>query len=467
MAGVAGVIAALGLAGAGRSEAQEALPAGGVVGHWVGTLSVPGMDLRLVFHIQQADSGSLVGTLDSPDQGAYGLQLSTVTKDEDGSVVFAIASLGGRYDGRMSPDGEEIEGYWGQGGGSFPLSLRRGDAEAFAPKRPQEPRPPFPYEVVEVGFDGGQAGVRLAGTLTIPVGDGPHPAVVLITGSGPQDRDEMVFGHRPFLVLADYLTRRGVLVLRYDDRGVGESTGDFGAAATPDFASDARAAVAFLRGRSEVDPGRVGLIGHSEGAVVVPMVVNQGADVAFAVLLAGTGVVGRELLVLQAKAINRASGLPEDAVEERSVIQRRILDIAAEADDDSVAAAQVRTILAEAGLTGEAAEAQVRALLSPWMKFFLVYDPIPDLRRMQVPVLLLNGERDTQVPPTENLLPMAAALREMGRPDVTAEVLPGLNHLFQTSITGAPSEYAGIEETFAPSALELIGDWIAARAGLD
>lgn len=464
MARAAGVMAALGLAGVGLSDAQEAQPGAGVAGHWVGTLSVPGMDLRLVFHIERDDSGNLAGTLDSPDQGAYGLRLSTVTED-DGAVVFAIASLGGRYDGRMSADGAAIDGQWAQGGASFPLDLKRGTAEALVPERPQEPRPPFPYEAVEVDFDGGQAGVRLVGTLTIPSGNGPHPAVVLISGSGPQDRDETVFGHKPFWVLADYLTRRGIVVLRYDDRGVGASTGNFAVATMPDFASDALAAVAFLQSRAEVDPERIGLIGHSEGATVAPMAADRSDDIAFAVLLAGIGVNGRDLLIMQAKAINRASGVPEATIEQRSAVQQRLLDLVVAAADDSSAAEQARAILAEAGLTGDAADAQIRALLSPWMKHFLVYDPIPEATRLSIPVLVLNGEKDTQVPPTENLLPIEAALRQAGNPDVTAEILPGLNHLFQTATTGAPTEYAGIEETFAPAALETIGDWIAARTG--
>jgi fermentation-respiration switch protein FrsA (DUF1100 family) len=466
MVRIAGLVATLGLAGAGVAGGQEAPTVDGAVGDWIGTLSVPGAELRLVFHIQRTDSGELAGTLDSPDQGAYGLRLTSVTEDA-GAVLFAIASLGGEYTGRVSADGEAIAGTWAQGGGAFPLDLERGDATALAPKRPQEPQPPFPYEVVEVGFDNPEAGIRLAGTLTVPAGDGPHPAVVLITGSGPEDRDETVFGHRPFFVLADYLTRRGIVVLRHDDRGVGESTGDFAVATMPDFVSDALAAVAWLKARPEVDPSRIGLLGHSEGATLSPMAANTSGDVAFVVLLAGTGVNGRDLLVMQAKAINRASGVSEAVVEQNSALQRRLLDLVATAENDSVAGEQARAILAEAGLTGAAADAQVRALLSPWMKYFLVYDPLPDVRKLSVPVLALNGEKDTQVPPAENLLAIEEALREGGNPDVTAEVLPGLNHLFQTAVTGSPSEYAGIEETFSPQALKTIGDWIAARTELD
>ena len=234
-----------------------------------------------------------------------------------------------------------------------------------------------------------------------------------------------------------------------------------------DFTSDAVAAVAWLKERPEIDPRRIGLLGHSEGATLSPLAANTSGDVAFVVLLAGTGVNGRDLLVMQAKAINRASGVSEAAIEQNSALQLRLLDLVATAESDSVAAEQAGAILAQAGLTGAAADAQVRALLSPWMKYFLAYDPLPDLRNLSIPVLALNGEKDTQVPPTENLLAIEEALREGGNPDVTAEVLPGLNHLFQTAVTGSPAEYAGIEETFSPAALAKIADWISARTGLD
>ncbi|MGB5672941.1 MAG: alpha/beta fold hydrolase [Gemmatimonadota bacterium] len=467
MARVAGVVATLSLAGAGFADAQEFEGAAHVTGSWVGTLDAAGQELRLVFHIVGDDAGRLSGTMDSPDQGAYGLALSAVDEGEDGSVRFEFAMAGGEFTGQFSDDGNRIDGSWAQGGASLPLLLERTDAQALAPERPQEPESPFPYEALDVEFENPEAGIRLAGTFTIPAGDGPHPAVALLTGSGPQDRNSALFGHRPFLVLADYLTRSGIAVLRFDDRGIGSSTGDFAVATTPDFASDALAAVAFLQTRPEVDPEKIGLVGHSEGAIVAPMAANRGGDVAFAVLLASTGVNGRELLVMQAKAMNRAAGLPETVIEERAEVQESVLDVAVVAENDSVAAEQARAILADAGLTGDAAEGQIRWLLSPWMKYFLVYDPLPELRDLSIPVLALNGEKDTQVPPIENLVPVEEALREGGNPDVTAEVLPGLNHLFQTAETGLPAEYTGIEETFSPAALEMIAAWILERMKLD
>jgi len=447
--------------------AQETAGAGDPAGTWAGTLDAAGQRLRLVFHIDRDTTGALAGTLDSPDQGAYGLPLSAVEATGGDSVRFELRMAGGEYTGQLSADGASIEGSWSQGGGRLPLRLERSTVEATAPKRPQEPRPPFPYAAEDVAFDNPEAGIRLAGTLTVPQGEGPFPAVVLISGSGPQDRDETVFGHRPFLVLADYLTRHGIAVLRYDDRGVGGSTGDFAAATTPDFAGDALAAVAWLKTRPEVRADAIGLVGHSEGAVVAPIVADRSDDVAFVVLLAGTGVNGRELLVMQGEAINRASGVSESVVEQRAVVQGRILDVVMTAEDDSAAAREARSILAEAGLTGQAAEAQIRGLLSPWMRYFLTYDPLPALREVSVPVLALNGEKDTQVPPAANLPAVEKALIEGGNGDVTAEVLPGLNHLFQTATTGAPAEYAGIEETMSPAALQTIATWIEQHTSTD
>jgi fermentation-respiration switch protein FrsA (DUF1100 family) len=453
-------------AGAGPLWAQDSTAESGVVGSWQGVLDAAGQKLSLVFHIERDETGELTGTMDSPDQGAYGLKLSAV-EESSGPVRFEFAMAGGEYTGQMSDDGLRIEGLWTQGGGRYPLDLERADAEALALERPQEPVPPYPYDAEDVAFDNPEAGIRLAGTLTVPPGEGPHPAVTLITGSGPQDRDAAVFGHRPFLVLADHLTRRGIAVLRYDDRGIGESTGGFATATTLDFASDALAAVAWLKSLPEIDGARIGLLGHSEGAIVAPMAANRSEDLAFVVLLAGTGVNGRELLVMQGRAINRSAGVPEAAVEQRSALQVQLFDAVATAEDDDVAADRSRAILAGAGLTGDAAEAQVRALLSPWMKYFMVYDPLPALRELDVPVLALNGEKDTQVPAAENLGPIAQALRDGDNPDVTAEVLPGLNHLFQSATTGSPTEYARIEETMSPLALEIITDWIAARTGVD
>jgi len=443
----------------GEAGAQEV---SALAGTWAGVLDTGGAGtLRLVFHLAPAADGSLSATLDSPDQGAFGITAGPVTATAD-SLRIEVPVVAGHYEGAIAAGAARIEGTWNQGGMSVALVLE--PSEDTGPARPQEPEEPYPYEAVDVRFDSDADGVTLAGTLTLPQGEGPHPAVVLISGSGPQDRDETVFGHRPFLVLSDHLTRQGIAVLRYDDRGVAQSTGDISTAVTPDFADDAEGAVRFLLGRPEIDPSRIGLIGHSEGALVAPIVANRSVDVAFVVLLAGTGVNGEELLVMQLIAINRAMGVSEETTQQRSGLQQELLGLLAEAPDDSVAAERAREVLAGAGVTGQAADAQIAALQSPWIRYFLTYDPLPELRALEVPVLAMWGEKDTQVPPDGNRPQVDAALAASGNADVTSIVLPGLNHLFQTADTGATTEYAAIEETISPVALDQISEWITERA---
>lgn len=456
-----------------------------VAGTWSGSLELPGgQSLPLVFHIRAAEDGTLTSTMDSPAQGATGIPVQTTTFAE-GRLVLELPAIAGRYEATLDEEGRLV-GTWSQGGGTLPLSLRRGDPTP-PPARPQNPVPPFPYRVEEVRFRNPEAGIELAGTLTLPEGPGPFPAVVLITGSGPQNRDEELMGHRPFLVLADHLTRRGIAVLRYDDRGVGESGGIFATATTADFAGDAAAAAAFLRSRPEIEQGAVGLVGHSEGGVIAPMVSVERGGVDFVVLLAGPGLPGKEVLYLQGAAIARAMGVPEPAVERTLSMQRRLFALVAAApgagspaDDAALAEGlrgELREILRETpaaervalGLPtadeGDWIEAQVQTLTAPWFRYFLVHDPARDLRRLQVPVLALVGSKDLQVTPAENLPAIRRALEEGGNPDFTVEELPGLNHLFQTAGTGAPSEYATIQETFAPVALDRISSWILDRWG--
>jgi pimeloyl-ACP methyl ester carboxylesterase len=398
--------------------------------------------------------------MDSPDQGAYGIAAGPVTVSGD-SIRIEVKVAAGHYEGQFSDGVRRIDGTWNQGGLVFPLVLEPSDDTA--PVRPQEPEEPYPYSATDVRFESAAEGVTLAGTLTVPAGDGPYPAVVLVSGSGAQDRDETVFGHRPFLVLADHLSRSGIAVLRYDDRGVGESTGDISTAVTPDFADDAEGALRYLAGRPEIDSSQIGVIGHSEGALVAPIVANRTDDVAFTILLAGTGVNGEQLLVMQLIAINQAMGVNEQITAQRSQLQKDLLATLTGTPDDSTAAAEAREILAAAGVTGQAADAQVAALLNPWMRYFLTYDPLPALRELEVPVLSMWGAKDMQVPPEGNRPQVDAALEESGNPDVTSVVLPDLNHLFQTADSGAPAEYATIEETFAPVALTRISEWIMVR----
>jgi hypothetical protein len=344
------------------------------------------------------------------------------------------------------------------------LTLTRrapGVAGPAAYARPQLPKPPYPYRSLEVGYDNPAGHNHLAGTLTVPPGAGPFPAALLITGSGLQDRDETVAGHKPFLVLADYLTRRGIAVLRVDDRTMGGSTGDVVHATSANFATDVEAGVAFLKTRPEIDARKIGLIGHSEGGMIAPMVAVADPDVAWIVLMAGPGIPGDKLLVEQGRLIALAMGVAPDIVARNGALNAKVYAAIKNSKDASEAHDRAKALLIAAGLSDAAAEAAVGPASSDWFRFFFNYDPAPTLSKVRVPILAIDGSLDLQVPPAEDLAAIKAATA--ANPDVMTQELPGLNHLFQTAKTGAPSEYQTIEETFSPAALKVIGDWIAAH----
>jgi pimeloyl-ACP methyl ester carboxylesterase len=434
-------------------------------GDWQGTLKTGEMELRIVFHLKQKPDGRYEGTVDSPDQGVRGIPLSEVIV-EGRQITLKVASIQGEFVGTLSEDGKAIKGEWKQSGLSLPLELKPG-APPPPPKRPQEPKPPFPYQTEEVVVINQKANVRLAGTLTLPRGKPPFPAVILLTGSGAQNRDEELFGHKPFLVLADYLTRRGFATLRMDDRGVGGSTGDMSQATTLDFVQDALAAVAYLGTRREIDPKRVGLLGHSEGALVATIAAAQSQKVAFIVLLAGTAVPGEQILFRQAELIARKSGIPDNLIERNRQIQARVFEILRRESDNEKAAQQIAEVLLANLTRGEVSpqqrqsmEAQARTYTRPWFRTFIALDPAVYLRKVRCPVLALWGASDLQVDPDQNMPVMEKALRAAGNKQFTLRKLPGLNHLFQKSSSGLPTEYGKNEETFNPDALKVIGDWL-------
>lgn len=453
--------------GGGAPAAAEEPPPGTprtAAGIWQGALEAAGVHLRLQLHVAAEADGRLAGSLDSLDQGANGLACANMAL-RDRAFHFEVPSVGGAYDGAMNAARDAIQGTWTQAGVSLPLSFQRGDHPA-ALRRPQNPTRPYPYREEEVAFPNARAGITLAGTLTIPPAGGPSPAVLLIAGSGPQARDEIVDGHGVFLVLADSLTRRGIAVLRTDKRGVGRSTGDYERATTADFADDAEAGVAYLRSRREIDPRRVGLLGHSEGGLVAPMVAGR-SHAAWIVILAGSAVKGEDILLLQRSLIDQAAGLGASEVARNSDLQRRSIAIVLR-QPDAAAARQELTALydrdpAAQALPPQARQAAARFLTSPWMRYFLTYDPVPALTATRCPVLALYGSKDLQVPPSQNLPPLRQALAAGGNRDVRAEELPGLNHLFQHAATGSPAEYAGIEETMDPAVLDEIASWILQR----
>ncbi len=439
------------------------------VGIWVGALAIKGMELRVVFNVTAKTGRVWSVSMDSPDQGVKGIPVEDM-KEAGDSVKFDVPSVLGGYEGVFVSD-SVIEGTWTQSTVSMPLRLNR-SASPPEVSRPQEPKPPFPYNEYEVTFRNEQDDATLAGTLTTPKTGGPFPAAVLISGSGPQDRDETIMNHRPFLVLADHLTRKGIAVLRYDDRGVGKSTGSRTEATSEHFMRDALAAVGHLKSRADIDPQRIGLIGHSEGGMIAPMAATRSNDVAFVVMLAGPGLTGEEILYAQGELIRRALGVPEEMIRLQKDLQKILFKaVLAEPDTHKARLRMKADILGffstlpdslrvSDDFSVEALEASMSNVNTPWFRFFLSYDPRPVLRKVTAPVLALIGEKDLQVPAEGNLEAIENALREGGNNSFSVRKMPGLNHLFQTAETGSMTEYAKIEETFAPAALLEISSWL-------
>lgn len=446
-------------------------PADRHVGNWQGALATPHGTLRLALTVTHDSTAGLAGVVTSLDQGNARIPgLLTLHGD---TLVLTMPAVSASYTAVLTTSGDSLRGSFTQGGNAMPLNMGRA-APPAVPKRPQEPQPPFPYRSRDVSFES-VAGVRLAGTVLLPQGNGPFPAVVLVTGSGPQNRDEELLGHKPFLVIADYLARHGIASLRYDDRGTAQSTGKFSTATSADFADDAEAAVQFLQVQPGIARHHIGIVGHSEGGLIAPMVAARSTDVAFIVLLAGPGIPGDSILLLQTALISAVSGVPDGTVRRNNALNRRLFTAIKASRDSADAALRIQQVSAqviadlpagEQALATRQVAALATAYLSPWMQYFLRYDPVPALRGVRVPVLALGGTLDLQVPHKENLSAIEAALQAGGNRDYRAVTLSGLNHLFQSATTGSPAEYASIPETFSPGALATIGDWINARFGV-
>ena len=443
----------------GMTKAQD------ITGEWNGKLSAQGMELRLIFHISRGDS-TYDAKMDSPDQKVFGI-MADVTTFENSILRVEIAKLGIRFQGKYKTN--SIEGIFYQSGQSFPLNLTRNLIEKKALVRPQEPKMPYPYLIEEVTFPSEGGKIELAGTLTLPNGKNIFPTAILISGSGPQNRDEEFMTHKPFLVIADHLTRNGIAVLRYDDRGFAQSTGDHGSATSADFANDVRAAIAYLKTRKEIDKTRIGLVGHSEGGLIAPIVATD-TNVAFIVLLAGPGVSGSQILLKQTELITRSQGVDEENVQRQLSITRGAFELFSQYGADQSFENRLKEYLLDLisnknliipeGISNEEFIAmQVSQFQKPWMRYFLNYDPSNSLQRIQCPVLALNGEKDVQVAP-ENLVVIEKCVRYGGNDNVTVKEFQNMNHLFQTCKTGAIDEYATIEQTISPSVLEEVSGWV-------
>lgn len=440
-----------------------------ITGKWNGILTVQGNQLRLVFHISQTEKG-YSSTMDSPDQGVNGIPV-TMTSYENLILKLEVSNAGIQYEGTLNNENVFV-GTFKQGGQSFPFNLSQEKVEAEKIIRPQEPTKPYPYHSEDVKFENKKDEIVLAGTLTLPTKEGNFPAVILISGSGPQNRDEEILGHKPFLVLSDFLTKNGIAVLRFDDRGTAESTGDFSTATSFDFATDVEAAFEYLQTRKEINKNKIGLMGHSEGGIIAPIVASRSKSINFIVLLAGTGIRGDKLLLMQQELIGRASGMSNTVLQNAKTINEGAFDIVVRSKNKDLLESELTNYLKQTigdnpdsgkpeGISEEDyIKLLVDQLTSPWMYNFIKYDPAPTLEKVNCPVLAINGEKDLQVPAAVNLDAIRKALEKGGNKNVTTKELPNLNHLFQECETGSPDEYAKIEQTFSPMALNEILNWI-------
>ncbi len=451
---------------------QECHQGCSIVGDWLGVLDVGIMKMTLVLHIQKDCSGVLSATVDTLEHKINGTPIDSIVFDGRKTLKFEMKAAFARFEGALSENESEISGQFAQGGQSFPLVFERGLKSVEAPKRPQEPKPPYPYTEENISFDNPEAGIKLSGTLTMPSLKSSPPVVLLIAGSGPHNRDEVCFGHKPFLVLADYLTRQGIAVLRFDKRGCGKSTGGYSTATTKDFADDAFAGIQYLKSRKDINVNQIGLIGHSEGGIIAPMVALKSTDVAYIILLAGPGVTGEELLYEQNALIKRSMGETEESIKQNYEFQKQLFAFLKKEPDIQIASAQFHEIAAShmatlqdnpGKVSVESLEAMAHCVNTEWFRFFLLHDPAIALKEVKAPVLALNGEFDLQVSAKQNLPVISIALKESGNKDFTIVELPKLNHLFQSCQSGSIEEYAKIEETISPSVLNVVSTWILER----
>jgi uncharacterized protein len=444
-----------------------------LAGSWEGKLELPSDTLTIVFNIIFDHVGIADGNIDSPDQDAFAIPLTNISYREN-ILRLGSKSISGAFMGSLNEENNTFEGIWYQQQQRISIVLRK-ISRQYELKRPQTPNKPLPYLEEKIAFKNVFANISLAGTLTLPDSVGIFPAVVLVSGSGAQDRDESIFGHSPFAVIADHLTRKGIAVLRYDDRGVGESSGNFRTATTTNFANDAYAAIHYLKSRKEINPKMIGIIGHSEGGLVAPMVANRVSDLAMIVLVAAPGLTGEEILYHQIEILLKASGEKQNVIEFIKQLTKNIYKIIKEEPDDKIAKDNLVLLyektwhemdeeliqqMEKRGETKNSIKKKIPVFLSPWFRNFLIVDPAQILPKVKCAVLAINGEKDMQVSADENLLAIKNALLKGGNKNVTIKKLNGLNHLLQSAETGLPGEYGKIEETISPSALHLISEWI-------
>ncbi len=444
-----------------NSNAQD------LVSSWVGGLQLGERTMPLVMNVAAQKGEMLTVTLESPMQGGKDIETDSA-KLVNGNVSFYIAALNVRFEGKITPD-TLIEGTFTQNGMSFPLTFKKGKYTPKKVVRPQDPQEPYSYFEEDIYFENIKDSIIITGTITVPKHVKNPPVVILISGSGPQDRNSEILNHRPFWVIADYFTKNGIAVLRYDERGVGQSTGKFNGATSYDFATDASLAVDYLKTRNDIDAKRIGILGHSEGGIVAPLVATQRKDIAFLILLGAPGYNGADILLMQQEEISLGMGISKDTVAATKQFNSGLYKILLEEKDDkqlkNKVANYVTNQMQQNGVTDkktidEAIDNTLQIYTEKWMLTFMRHEPIPVLKKVKCPVLAITGSKDLQVPATENLAAIKKALTEGGNKKVTAINLPNHNHLFQETETGLPSEYETIEQTFSPIALEKMLEWL-------
>ena len=435
-----------------------------IIGYWSGKIKVGSMSFTFSFHFW-IDNGSLKGSLDSPEQDLKDIPVNEIIINKD-SIKLDIKAIQRKYHAVIDRKNDMMNGFYiREGQINLPLVLEKSESAAVL-KRPQMPVKPYPYKEEEIVFTNENDGIEISGTLTIPNGDEVLPAVILISGSGAQDRDESAFGHKPFLVIADYLTRNGISVLRYDDRGAGKSMGDHLQATTEINSEDVVSAVRYLQSRKELDGTRIGLIGHSEGSIIASIAADKNPDIEYIVLLGAPGLGIEENLYLQNTLIRSKEGMSEGVIEQYNKIQRDIFSILKEEPDDSVAFEKLRvayTLNRYQLLSAEqkrSVDETIKSRLTPYFRDIIKCKPAEILKKVQCPVLAISGEYDLQAPAEKNLPEIERALKAGNNNNYKIIELPGINHMMQTCHKGTISEYSEIEETISPEVLNCISEWI-------
>jgi len=453
-----------------------------VVHKWSGVLNAGGQKIELRLNLIQNADKTYSSNWDIPAQKVKGLA-SSKTELLNNQLAVEIKMIGASYSGSLNMSGDKVDGAWSQSGMSFPLNMetvKEGQEEKIFLK-PQTPKPPFAYNIKDFVYEGNETKLSYGATLTYPNGDKKFPLIILITGSGRQDRDETIFDHKPFAVIADYLTKKGYAVLRVDDRGAGKSTGDFSNSTTADFAQDVEEHIRYAKNLPMIDTNQIGLLGHSEGGLIAPMVAVRNKSVAFVILMAGPGVEIGELMAMQNEMVLKSAGISQEAINAYiplyKNLMKTIVSINSTQDANAKAIEIVKNwysntdknlVKSTTNISSESdinkfATSMSETLSTKWWKYFASYNPQIALQKLKCPVLAINGSSDIQVPAEANLKAIEFALKKAGNKKVTTMKFDGLNHLFQKCTKCTVQEYGELETTIEPEVLEYINNWLSKK----